>query len=155
MAQADDQRLFDLFAARPEARGLSQSVLERIRGAMGALKTRSPNLVALADQARFLTDIRPIVLTGKQADLVNDEARARLAGLIPRLEALADWTEPAIKENLTQYCAQLGIGLGKIGPVLRAVLTGGAPAPDITLVLALLGRNESLARLRDHARARG
>jgi glutamyl-tRNA synthetase len=122
---------------------------------MGALKTRSPNLVAMADQARFLTDLRPIVLTGKQADQVNDEARTRLAGLVPRLEKLADWTEPAIREELTQFCAQLGIGLGKIGPVLRAVLTGGAPAPDITLVLALLGRNESVARIQDYARAGG
>jgi glutamyl-tRNA synthetase len=69
------------------------------------------------------------------------------------LEQLKDWSEPTIKVGLTQYCAQIGIGLGKIGPVLRAVLTGGAPAPDITLVLALLGRNEGLARLKDAAAA--
>ena len=87
--------------------------------------------------------------------LVNDEARTRLSGLIPRLEKLPEWTEPAIKEDLAQYCAQLGIGMGKIGPVLRAVLTGGAPAPDITLVLALLGRNESVARIQDYAGAGG
>jgi len=35
--------------------------LIRIRNAIPVLKTRSPNLVALAQQARFLTDIRPIV----------------------------------------------------------------------------------------------
>jgi glutamyl-tRNA synthetase len=151
MAQADDQRLYDLFLARPEAKALSPDVLARIRAAMPALKTRSPNLVALTEQARFLTDIRPIVLAGKAADLVNEEARGRLAGFMARLEKLGDWTEPAIKEELTQYCAQIGIGLGKIGPVLRAVLTGGSPAPDITLVLALLGRNEGVARLKDHA----
>jgi glutamyl-tRNA synthetase len=109
----------------------------------------------MADQARFLTDLRPITLTGKQAGQVNDEARSRLSSLIPRLQKLAEWIEPAIKEELTQYCAELGIGLGKIGPVLRAVLTGGAPAPDITLVLALLGRNESLARIQDYGRAEG
>jgi glutamyl-tRNA synthetase len=109
----------------------------------------------MVEQARFLTDIRPIVLSGKTADLVNQEAKGRLAGFAARLENLGDWTEPAIKEELTQFCAQIGIGLGKIGPVLRAVLTGGAPAPDIALVLALLGRNEGLARLRDHAGAGG
>jgi glutamyl-tRNA synthetase len=151
MAQADDQRLYGLFLARPEAKGLSRDALARIRAAMSVLKIRSPNLVALVEQARFLTDIRPIVLSGKAADLVNEEARGRLAGFVARLENLGDWTEPVIKEELTQYCAQIGIGLGKIGPVLRAVLTGGAPAPDITLVLALLGRNEGVARLKDHA----
>jgi glutamyl-tRNA synthetase len=155
MALADDQRLYDLFLARPEAKGLSQAALARIRAAMPVLKTRSPTLVALADQARFLTDIRPIALSGKAADLVNAEAKGRLAGFVARLEKLGDWSEPAIKGELTQFCAQIGIGLGKIGPVLRVVLTGGAHAPDIALVLALLGRNEGLARLRDHAGAGG
>jgi glutamyl-tRNA synthetase len=69
--------------------------------------------------------------------------------------ALSAWTEPAIKAELTHYCDQNGISMGKIGPVLRAVLTGGAPAPDIALVLALLGRNEAFARVRDYARTGG
>lgn len=152
MAQAGDERLFGLFAARPEAARLSEAELDRIRAAMPILKTRAPNLVALAGQARFLMNIRPIALAGKQADVVN-EAKARIGGFAARLETIATWNEPAIKQELTQYCDELGIGLGKIGPALRAVLTGGAPAPDITLVLALLGRNESLARLMDHAGA--
>lgn len=155
MALADDQRLFDLWRRRPEAASLSPEELARIREAMPALKTRSANLVQISDQARFLTNIRPIVMTGKAAGQVNDEARERLATLLPNLERLTDWTEAAIKAALTQYCDQNGISMGKIGPVLRAVLTGGAPAPDIALVLALLGRNEAFARVRDHARSGG
>jgi len=151
MAQADDQRLFDLFLKRPEATGLGQAALDRIRGAMSILKTRSPNLVVLAEQARFLTDLRPIALSGKAAALVDATAKAWLADLAPRLESLSEWIEPVIKDVLSQYSAQTGVGLGKIGPVLRAVLTGGSPSPDIALVLALLGRNESLARIRDYA----
>ena len=86
---------------------------------------------------------------------MNAEARGRLADVLPRLEGLNDWNEPAIKDLLTQYCDQNGISMGKIGPVLRVVLTGGAPAPDIALVLALLGRNEAVARVMDHSRVRG
>jgi glutamyl-tRNA synthetase len=155
MAQADDQRLFDLFTTRPEAGNLSNAALDRIRGAIPVLKVRSSNLVILAEQARFLADIRPISPTGKQADLVTGEAKERLANLLVRLEAISDWNEPTIRHELTQYCAQLGISLGKFAPMLRAVLTGGAPAPDITLVLALLGRNEGLARLQDYAGTAG
>jgi glutamyl-tRNA synthetase len=151
MALADDDRLYKLFLARPEAQKLSDSVKARIRAAMPALKIRSANLVALADQARFLGEIRPVALAGKAADLVNAEAKERLAALVKRWEALPDWSEAALKEDLAQFAAQNGIGLGKIGPVLRAVLTGGGPAPDIALVLALLGRNESLARIKDYA----
>ena len=155
MAEASDQRLFDLLLARPEMQGKSPEVMSRILSAMHALKIRSANIVQLAEQARFLTDIRPIQLTGKAADQINEEARGRLAALLPQLEGLSEWTEPAIKAELTRYCDQNGISMGKIGPVLRVVLTGGAPAPDIALVLALLGRNEAFARVMDHSRGRG
>jgi glutamyl-tRNA synthetase len=151
MALADDQRLFDLFARRPEAQNLSQAALERIRGAMPFLKLRSANLVVLAEQAKFLMDIRPIAVRDKSAGLLDDEGRGRLKSVGERLALLANWSEAAIRQELTQFCAQNGIGLGKIGPVLRAVLTGGGASPDIALVLALLGRNEALARMQDHS----
>lgn len=153
MALADDQRLHDLWARRPEAQGQSAEAKARVRAAIPHLKTRAANLVQLGEQARFLTDLRPIQLTGKAAEQVNDEARERLAALLPQMEGLEDWTEPVIKQELAQFCAKIGVGLGKIGPVLRAVLTGGTPAPDISLVLALLGRNEAFARIRDQVRA--
>jgi glutamyl-tRNA synthetase len=153
MALADDNRLYDLWMQRPEAQALPEGARQRIRAAMPHLKTRAANIVQISEQARFLTDLRPIQLSGKAADQVNPEAKARLAALLPRLQGLTEWSEPAIKEELAQFCADNGIGLGKIGPVLRAVLTGGAPAPDIALVLALLGRNEAFARIADHADA--
>jgi len=155
MAQADDQRLFDLWAHRPEAAALSPAELERIRQAMTTLKVRAANLAQLTQQAKFLMDIRPVVLSDKAASLVNEDARSRLSELLGPLAGLEDWTEAAIKLVLTQFCDQSGVSMGKIGPVLRAVLTGGAPAPDIALVLALLGRNEAVARLGDHARSGG
>ena len=152
MALADDERLYGLWSARPEAQKLSDAERERIRAAVPGLKSRAANLVQFSEQARFLTDLRPIALEGKAAALVNDESRARLSALLTALDGVDAWSEPAIKAALTHYCDQNGISMGKIGPVLRAVLTGGAPAPDIALVLALLGRNEAFARMSDYAR---
>jgi glutamyl-tRNA synthetase len=151
MALADDQRLADLFFARPEAQSLSLVEKQRTRDAMPVLKTRAPTVAALADASRFLTNLRPIMLSGKSADLLNDEAKGRLRRLTTSLQALAEWTEPVIKDELTRYCTAEGIGLGKVGPVLRATLTGGAASPDITMVMALLGREECLARIWDQA----
>jgi glutamyl-tRNA synthetase len=149
MAVADDERLFGLLLKRPEMQGKGPEEMARIRDAMPALKTRAANMVQLAEQARFLTAIRPIRLAGKAADQMDAAAKDRLRGLASRFEGLSQWAEPALHEAIAQYCAENGIGLGKVGPILRSALTGGAPAPDISLVLALLGRNESLARLRD------
>jgi glutamyl-tRNA synthetase len=54
-----------------------------------------------------------------------------------------------LKDLLAQFAADEGVSFGKVGPVVRAALTGGVPAPDLGITLALLGREESLARLQD------
>lgn len=149
MAKADPERLFALMSTRPELASASGEASERIRGAVPFLRERAAHIPALVEASRFLTDLRPIRLEGKQAAMMTDEAKGRLADIVRRLSGLPDWTEGALKEELAQYCADVGVGLGKVGPILRAALTGGAPSPDISLVLALLGRNECLARLAD------
>jgi glutamyl-tRNA synthetase len=149
MAAADPDRLSALFLARPEAKGLSEEALERIRMAMPHLRSRAPTVAAIAEASRFLSDLRPIQMSGKAAALLTEEAKSRLAAIADRLEALPSWDETSIKDELARYCAAESVSLGKIGPVLRASLTGGAPAPDISLVMTLLQRKECLARLRD------
>ena len=47
------------------------------------------------------------------------------------------------------YVSEHDIGFGKIGQPVRAALTGGAPSPDLSWVLTLLGKEETLARLED------
>ncbi len=105
----------------------------------------------MVEGAQFLTDIRPVELSGKRAKLINDDSCIWLNDLKKRLESLDRWDEEEIKNALERYCAESGVGIGKIGPVVRAVLTGGAPSPDLAIVLALLGRDECLARLNDFA----
>ena len=41
------------------------------------------------------------------------------------------------------------VGFGKIGPAVRAALTGDSVSPDIARTLAALGREEGLGRLND------
>ena len=148
MALADDQRLADLFFARPKFRPHHRRARTNSRG-----HERPEDAITYTGsdwRSGALSD-RPAAHQSdrQRADLVNSEAKERLRGLADRLDALPDWSEPAIKDEIARYCAEIGVGLGKVAPVLRAVLTGGAPSPDITLVLALLGRNECLARIQD------
>jgi glutamyl-tRNA synthetase len=150
MAQADDARLLDLLFARPETANWSEQARARIAAAMPFIKGRADTLAHLAGEiTHFLRDIRPIELTPKAAAAFTPEGKARLSAIAARWQALADFSEQAIKEDLAQYCAAESISLGKVGPLLRAALTGGAPSPDITLVVALLGRGEALARVKD------
>ena len=49
------------------------------------------------------------------------------------------------------FAERSGLKLGAVAQPLRAALTGRTTSPPIFDVLAVLGRDESLARLRDQA----
>ncbi|MBA4353247.1 MAG: glutamate--tRNA ligase, partial [Novosphingobium sp.] len=93
---------------------------------------------------------RPLPLAEKAAAILTDEARALLGRVAAVLEAENGWTTEGLEATVKQMAEELGIGLGKIAQPLRASLTGQATSPGIFDVLALLGRDESLARIRDH-----
>jgi len=130
---------------------LMPEALARITAAMKTLKPRSKTLKDIAEQAQYLLLKRPLEITGKAKKSLKNEAIDRLQALTLRLEALeeAQWTADNIQTCIQMFAADNDIGFGKIGQPLRAALTGGAPSPDLSWVLALLGKSETLARLSD------
>ena len=54
---------------------------------------------------------------------------------------------------MRRFAEQNGLKLGQAAQPLRAALTGRVTSPGIFDVLAVLGRDESLARIADQARA--
>jgi len=75
----------------------------------------------------------------------------KLRSLTLRLKALEDrqWTEDTVQDLLDAFVKEYEIGFGKIGQPVRMATTGGAPSPDLALVLSLLGKTETLARIDD------
>jgi len=152
MKQADEDRLVDLLWARLEARAdwrTDETAKAWVRAAMPVLKERAKTLAELEDQVYFLMRPRPIVLEGKPAKALKGDAPERLARLRDALAEQEAWTEEELGARLQRFAEEEEVGFGKVGMPLRAALTGGAPAPDMSLVLAVLGREETLARLDD------
>jgi len=131
---------------------LSEALQTRILAAMDTLKPRAKTLKELAAQAHYLMLKRPLEITGKAAKpLKKDDAISHLSALTLRLNSLEgpQWNETDIQTLLQAYVSDNDIGFGKIGQPVRAALTGGAPSPDLSWVLALLGKDEVLGRLSD------
>ncbi|WP_233205276.1 glutamate--tRNA ligase [Alkalicaulis satelles] len=152
MKRADSARLTDLLWARLETKpGLRLDDTGRawVAAAMDMLKERASTLAELEDQVYFMLRLRPLAIEGKAAKALDEEALARLARLRSALDGAKDWSEPALGAQLKAFAEAEGVGFGKVGPPLRAALTAGAPAPDMGFVLAVLGREEVLARLDD------
>ncbi len=149
-----DEDFLRLAAPFFEAAGhkLSGSLAERVRRAAPFLKSRSATLKDAPDAAAFLMLARPIALSGKAAKpLESTESKGHLSGLCHILEGTQNWNDSkALDVTLKAYTEAEGIGFGAIGPALRSVLAGGLPSPGLGEVLYSLGREESLARIRDH-----
>ena len=149
MATCDDAELLKIFFAKAGVKDYSEATKARIELAVGDLKSRAATLEELEKQVQFLTDLRPIEITGKLRKKMNEESLIRLSKLANELKHLTDWTNSALTAAINDFCESESIGMGMIGPTLRAALTGGAPAPDMGLVLEWLGRDEALARIDD------
>ncbi|HVW72285.1 MAG TPA: glutamate--tRNA ligase, partial [Rhizomicrobium sp.] len=126
---------------------LSATARQRLKAAMPGLKERAKTLVELATGAEFLFTDGPRTLDAAADKLLTPEARANLAAVLPALDA-TDWTAPALEAATRAFAEQKGLKLGAVAQPLRAALTGKTSSPPLFDMLALLGRQESLTRLR-------
>ena len=124
---------------------------DTLRIAMPGLKERAKTLIELFEASRFLWASRPLNITDQAKALLTPDARALLTALLPELEKVPDWTATGVEAVVRPYAERIGQKLGAVAQPLRAALTGRTTSPPIFDVLAVLGRDESLARLRDHA----
>ncbi len=134
---------------------LAPELRERLLQAMPGLKERAKTLVELLDNASYLYAKRPLALDDKAAQLVSNGGRERIAGLVPRLEALPDWSAESTEAAVRGFAEESGLKLGQVAQPLRAALTGRPTSPGLFDVMAVLGRDESLGRLRDQAAPQG
>jgi glutamyl-tRNA synthetase len=150
--ESDDARLVDLIAPRLEGitgRPLDAALRDRLGRGMSGLKPRAKTLVELAEAGAFYVRPRPLPITDAARKLLGPEAQARLAGLRPVLEAVADWQAPAIEAAVREAATQGSMKLGDLAQPLRAALTGQTASPPIFEAMDVLGRTETLARLAD------
>jgi len=155
-ATADAELLAALESVLPHIAGgealaarLSPALRATLIAAMPGLKERAKTLVELFEASRFLWADRPLPLTDQAAALLTADARSTIGSLLPELDTVADWTAPAIEAVVRAFADRSGLKLGSVAQPLRAALTGKTTSPPIFDVLAVLGRAESIGRLRD------
>jgi glutamyl-tRNA synthetase len=151
LRQTDDAELVTLIAPRLEAEGLrvDEAGRARLEAGMAGLKPRATTLVDLASRARFYLAPRPIAFVADAAKLLDEQARERLAALAQTLRDLASWDEAGLEAAVRAQAEATGVKLGHLAQPLRAALTGSTASPGIFEVMAVLGREEVLARLGD------
>jgi glutamyl-tRNA synthetase len=144
LREADPARIAALVA--PKLPGADLDLLAR---AMPHLTPRAKDLNELAEGAAFLFKRRPLDMDEKAKALLEGRATDLLALVHAALSDLSEWSAEATEQAVREVAEAEGVKLGMVAQPLRAALTGRATSPGIFDVLALLGREESLARVAD------
>jgi len=144
MREADDSRLAELVAPKLN---LDDSQRQLLAQAMPELKARAHTLNELAEGAGFLFANRPLKPDDAASALLTGDAREMLHRIHDRLGGLVKWDAGSVEAAIREVAEASGAKLGKLAQPLRAALTGRTMSPGIFDVLALLGKDESLARI--------
>jgi glutamyl-tRNA synthetase len=148
---AIEQLLPHIAGGQELASKMTPALRAKLLAAMPGLKERAKTLVELFDASRFLWTSRPLDINEQAKALLTDDAKTLIGALLPELEAVSDWNASSAEAVVRPYAERAGLKLGAVAQPLRAALTGRTTSPPIFDVLAVLGRDESLARLRDQA----
>jgi glutamyl-tRNA synthetase len=161
MRHSDDQSLVTQFErvldyvpnGAPVKAKLNEVTRAQLLQAMPSLKERAKTLIELIDAAQFIFADRPLKVDAKAEPLLTPETRALIGRLRQALETVAPWSGAATEAAMRAFAEQNNLKLGAVAQPLRVALTGRTTSPGIFEVLAVLGRQESLARLEDQATA--
>ena len=78
----------------------------------------------------------------------NSDAPGLLAALADALEALPEWSGESAKAAIGETAKSRGVKAGKLMFPTRVALSGRTAGPDLSAILSILGREESVRRIR-------
>jgi glutamyl-tRNA synthetase len=112
------------------------------------LKERAKTLKEMAEQATFYLKAPRAYDPQATAKFWTTGAKERYALLIKRLEAEPAMDPESLEMLYRGLAAELGVKLVDMAQLTRIALTGKAASPPIFQVMSILGKSETLARLK-------
>jgi len=144
----DDKTLVSLIKPFALADGftVSDELLEKV---VAAQKERAIFPQDIYNEGKFFF----AAPTQFDADLLQKkwkEGSTELAqNLIPVFESLTDFSAANIEATIKKYLEENKIGIGAVMPLVRILLTGGLTGPAVFDIAAILGKEETLYRIKN------
>ena len=148
--EADNARLMALCHPLIEENlGLKLTVdqYDRILRGMTGLKQRAKTILELADSS--LIYVRLAEHDEKALKFVTPESKSLVQEVITDLENFDQFTEQDLDAQIRITAERLDQKLGNLAQPLRVALTGSTVSPSVFEVMSVLGKQESLTRLRE------
>jgi glutamyl-tRNA synthetase len=122
---------------------------------IATLRERAKTLVELVDFASFYLNDEIAIDPKASAKFLKPENSPALASVADEIDAIPDseFAETSIQAAFARTLDRFGIKLGQLAQPVRVALTGGTVSPGIYEVIAVLGRERTVRRLRAAASA--
>ena len=99
-------------------------------------------------QREPLADVARVTDPAAAQKCLNDASRAQLGSLADVLDAVTDFTEANITAAVEAWLTAQGLEIKHVAQPARVALTGKTASPGLYEMLAVLGRDRAVSRLR-------
>lgn len=126
--------------------GLSVQEVARV---VPCLSQRAKTLIEMAEKSAFFFKKDVEFDVKARNKFLTDEAKPLLEKMVAELSALDGFSTEKIESLFKKIVEEEGVKLGKLAQPVRVALTGAAASPGICDVILLLGKEETLKRLKN------
>jgi len=148
--EADNQRLIEIIIPiinKELSTEVNASQKEKLTKGIESLKERAKTLIELANSASFYLH-HPAPQDEKAQNQLN-EGKELLTAFIPELEKQTEWNHETLFPFAKTFAEQHDTKVGKLMAPVRVAITGSTASPSMFEVMEILGKDESLQRLRE------
>lgn len=121
--------------------------LEQARAYIELYKSRVTTLTELADSVRKLVAPPVIDHIPSDASWITPNTGRLLHQFLQDVQNLSDWEKQSLLAAGRAVVQAAGVGLAHLGQPLRFALVGTISSPGIFDIMAIMGRDESIARM--------
>jgi glutamyl-tRNA synthetase len=135
-------------APHVERLGIAAPRPEALLATVVNLGERTKTLVEMAEQGRFYFEAPAAYDPQAAGKLLTPTTATHLDRLLRRLSGLVPWDAATLEGTFRQLASELGVKLVDLAQPVRLALTGRTASPPLFGVMAELGPDETLRRLR-------
>ena len=119
-----------------------------MKEAIPLIRERATTFVDAADRLDFVFRDPPVIDAAAAAKFLGATSAPLLAELAGVLERIEPWTPQAIEERVNGWLAEKNLQIKDVAQPARVALTGRTASPGLYDVIAVLGKERAIRRLR-------
>jgi glutamyl-tRNA synthetase len=146
---SDRTRLAESLLVHLQGAGIENPRMLLVEAAVVSLASRANTLAEIVPKARFYFEDPTGYDPTAAGKLLTPAVGPRLDRLLARLAGLESWTEAELEGVCRQLAGELGAKLVDLAQPIRLALTGETASPPIFGIMAALGPETTLRRLRE------